>query len=95
MSKAISENLQVHISVAFLLKAMAAVALGVGAWYQIQFKFNELERASSDLHEEVVILNSKVAKMEAEHIKELEHHAEELEIENKTLMEKLGMKKKR
>jgi hypothetical protein len=54
-----------------------------------------LERASSDLHEEVVILNSKVAKMEAEHIKELEHHAEELEIENKTLMEKLGMKKKR
>jgi len=53
-----------------------------------------LERATNDLHEEVVILSSKVAKMEAEHIKELEHHAEELEIENKTLMEKLGMKRK-
>ena len=53
-----------------------------------------MERATRDLHEEVVILNSKVAKMEAEHILELEHHAEELEIENKTLMEKLGMKRK-
>ena len=94
MAKAINENLQVHISVACLIKAMVAVALGVGAWYQIQFKFNELERATNDLHEEVVILSSKVAKMEAEHIKELEHHATELEIENKTLMEKLGMKRK-
>ena len=94
MAKAINENLQVHISVAFLIKAMVAVALGVGAWYQIQFKFNELERATRDLHEEVVILNSKVAKMEAEHILELEHHAEELEIENKTLMEKLGLKRR-
>ena len=94
MARAINENLQVHISVAFLIKAMVAVALGVGAWYQIQFKLNELERATNDLHEEVVILSSKVAKMEAEHIKELEHHATELEIENKTLMEKLGMKRK-
>ena len=35
----------------------------------------------------------KMAEMEKEHIQELEHHAEELEIENKSLMQKLGLKK--
>ena len=87
MSKAISENLQVHISVAFLIKAMVAVAVVVGSWYQAQMRFANIETRINDMHEELVVLNSKVASMENKHIVELEE-------ENKTLMERLGLKKR-
>ena len=80
MSKAISENLQVHISVAFLIKAMVAVAVVVGSWYQAQMRFANIETRINDMHEELVVLNSKVASMESKHIVELEE-------ENKSLMQ--------
>jgi len=93
MKKGISEDAQIHISIAFLIKAMVAVGVVVGGWYQAQMKFVSLEARLNDMHDEVVVLNSKVADMEKEHIQELEHHAEELEIENKSLMQKLGLKR--
>ena len=46
------------------------------------------------MHEEVVVLQQKMHDMEKAHLEELEHHAEELEIENKTLMQRLGLKRK-
>ena len=36
--KAISEDAQVHISVAFLIKAMIGVGVITGSWYQAQMK---------------------------------------------------------
>ena len=48
-NKGISEDAQIHISVAFLLKAMAAVAIVTGSWYQAQMKFSEQERRIKDL----------------------------------------------
>ena len=94
MSRAISENLQVHISVAFLVKAMVGVALAVGAFYQIQMRFNSLERTVTETHAELIVLQQKVADIEKHNVEELEHHAQELEIENRTLMERLGLKKR-
>ena len=44
MSKGISEDAQIHISVAFLIKAMIAVAVVTGSWYQAQMKFAEQDR---------------------------------------------------
>ena len=35
------EDAQVHISVAFLIKSMLAVAVVTGSWYQAQMKFAE------------------------------------------------------
>ena len=86
MSKAISEDAQIHISVAFLIKAMVAVALVVGSWYQAQMKFAEQERRIIDLENKVVVLSASVEGMEKEHI-------EELEEENRSLMQRLGIKK--
>ena len=93
MKKGISEDAQIHISIAFLIKAMVAVGIVVGGWYQAQMKFVSIEARLNDMHDEIVVLSAKVADMEKEHIQELEHHAEELEIENKSLMQKLGLKK--
>lgn len=86
MSKAISEDAQIHISVAFLIKAMVAVALVVGSWYQAQMKFAEQDRRIKDLESKVTVLNASIEGIETQHIQQLEE-------ENRSLMQRLGIKK--
>ena len=93
MAKAINDSLNLTISISFLVKIVLAVGLFAGGFYSIQMRIADLERIVSELHTEVTVLNQKMSAMEKEHVKELEHHAEELEIENKSLMQKLGLKK--
>jgi hypothetical protein len=87
MSKGISEDAQIHISIAFLIKAMVAVAIVTGSWYQAQMKFAEQDRRIKDLEDKVTVLTASVEGMESQHIQKLEE-------ENKTLMEKLGLKRR-
>ena len=63
------------------------------SFYQIQMRFNSLEHQVTEMHAELIILQQKMANMEHEHLEELEHHAEELEIENKNLLQRLGIKR--
>jgi hypothetical protein len=93
MNKGISENAQIHISIAFLIKSMVAVGIVVGSWYQAQMRFASIETRINDMHEELVLLNSKVSSMEQEHIQELETAKVQLEEENKSLMQRLGLKR--
>ena len=86
MAKGISEDAQIHISIAFLIKAMVAVALVVGSWYQAQMRFAEQERRIEDLEDKIVVLTAQVEGMETQHI-------EQLEEENRTLMQRLGIKR--
>jgi len=86
-SKGISSESQLHISVAFLIKAMIGISMLIAAYYNVQMRFASIESRVEGMHEELVILNSKVANMENKHIVELEE-------ENKTLMERLGLKKR-
>ncbi len=87
MSKGISEDAQIHISVAFLIKAMIAVAVVTGSWYQAQMKFAEQDRRLKDLEEKVTVLNAAIEGIETQHIQKLEQ-------ENQTLMERLGLNRK-
>ena len=87
MSKGISSDSQVHISIAFLIKAMVAISMMIAAYYQIQMRFASIEARTNDMHEELVVLNSKVATMENKHITELEE-------QNKTLLDRMGLKRK-
>ena len=66
---------------------MVAVAIVTGSWYQAQMKFAEQERRIEDLENKVTVLNASVEGMESQHIQKLEE-------ENKTLMQKLGLKRK-
>jgi Tfp pilus assembly protein PilN len=86
MAKAISEDAQIHISIAFLIKAMIAVAVVVGSWYQAQMQFAEHENRIKDLEDRITVLNASVEGMETQHIQELEET-------NRTLMQRLGLKK--
>tara|TARA_R110002020_G_scaffold3657_2_gene16208 strand:+ start:47 stop:331 length:285 start_codon:yes stop_codon:yes gene_type:complete len=94
MDKGISADSQVHISIAFLIKAMVGIAMLIATYYQVQMKFQSIDRSVGDMHNEIIVLQEKMHEMEKAHVEELEHHATELEIENKTLMEKLGLKRK-
>ena len=94
MPKGINSDSQVHISIAFLIKAMVGISMLIAAYYNIMMKFQSIDRSIGDMHEEVVVLQQKMHDMEKAHLEELEHHAEELEIENKTLMQRLGLKRK-
>ena len=86
MAKGISEDAQIHISIAFLIKAMIAVAVVVGSWYQAQMQFAEHENRIKDLEDRIIVLNASVEGMETQHIQELEET-------NRTLMQRLGLKK--
>ena len=86
MAKGISEDAQIHISVAFLIKAMVGVALVVGSWYQVQMKFANIEIRLNELQDKVTVLTASVEGMEKEDI-------EELEETNRSLMQKLGLKR--
>ena len=86
MSKGISEDVQIHISIAFLIKAMVAVAIVVGSWYQAQMRFAEQERRIKDLENKITVLNASVEGMETQHIQELEET-------NRSLMQRLGLKR--
>ena len=94
MSKGLSSDSQVHISIAFLIKAMIGISMMIAAYYYIQMRFASLDRSLGDIHDEVVVLQQKVAAIEEQHLEELEHRSDELEQENKTLMQRLGLKRK-
>ena len=71
MNKGISEDAQIHISIAFLIKAMVAVAIVTGSWYQAQMKFAEQDRRIEDLEDKVTVLTASIEGMESQHIQKL------------------------
>ena len=87
--KAISENAQVHISVAFLIKAMIGVGIITGSWYQAQMKFQEMSIRLNDIEDRVTVLATDVAGMKQDHLNELEEEVKE----QRSLLQKMGIKK--
>lgn len=88
-TKGISEDAQVHISVAFLIKAMLAVGVVTGSWYQAQMKFQEISIRLNDIEDRVTVLATDVAGMKQEHLNELEEEVKE----QRSLLQKMGLKK--
>ena len=89
MSKGISEDAQIHISIAFLIKAMLAVGLVTGSWYQAQMKFQEISIRLNDLEDRVTVIATTVQGMEQEHINELEEEVKE----QRSILQRMGLKK--
>ena len=89
MAKGISEDGQIHISIAFLIKAMLAVGLVTGSWYQAQMKFQEISIRLNDLEDRVTVIATTVQGMEQEHINELEEEVKE----QRSILQRMGLKK--
>ena len=88
-SKGLGADSQVHISVAFLIKAIIAISMLVATYYQVQMKFASIDTTLSDLKDRVTVLTASVEGMEQEHIKELEETVQE----QKSLLQKIGLKR--
>ena len=86
MNKALNADSTISLSVAMLIKVGFLIFVISGSWYQAQLQFNSLELRLTELHSEVTVLNQKMANLEAKKV-------ENLEIENRSLMQKLGLKK--
>ena len=82
MSKGLSADSQVHISVAFLIKAMIGISMLIAPYYQVQIRFAEHENRIKDLENKIVVLNASIEGMETQHI-------EELEEQNRPLLQRL------
>ena len=89
MQKGINSDSQIHISIAFLIKAIAAMGIVVSSWYQAQMKFQEISIRLNDIEDRVTVLTSAVQGMEQEHLKELEEEVNE----QRSLLQKMGFKK--
>ena len=89
MAKGISEDAQIHISIAFLIKAMLAVGLVIGSWYQAQMKFQEISIRLNDIEDRVTVLAADVQGMKQEHLNELEEEVRQ----QRSLLQKMGLKK--
>tara|TARA_Y100000593_G_C4045132_1_gene207068 strand:- start:49 stop:318 length:270 start_codon:yes stop_codon:yes gene_type:complete len=89
MAKGISEDAQIHISVAFLIKAMIAVGMAVSSYFQIKNEFADQDRRIKELQDKVTVLAASVEGMEQEHIQELEATVQE----QKSLLQKIGLKR--
>lgn len=89
MAKGISEDAQIHISIAFLIKAMLAVGLVTGSWYQAQMKFQEISIRLNDLEDRVTVITTTVQGMEQEHLNKLKAEVEE----QRSLLQRMGLKK--
>ena len=89
MQKGINSDSQIHISIAFLIKAIAAMGIVVSSWYQAKMKFQEISIRLNDIEDRVTVLTSAVQGMEQEHLKELEEEVKE----QRSLLQKMGFKK--
>lgn len=89
----ISPDSTIHISLSLLIKACVLIAVVVGSWYQAQLRFAEMDNRLTDLEGKVFVLTASVEGMEQEHIQQLENAKIALEQENKSLMQRLGIKK--
>ena len=86
MANGLNANSQIHISLALLIKAGVLIAIVTGSWYQAQMKFAEQERRIKDLEDKIVVLEASIEGMETAHINKLEE-------ENRSLMQRLGLKR--
>ncbi len=86
MSNPINTDSTISLSVAMLIKVGFLIMVVTGSWYQAQMKFAEQEARIKTLESKVTVLNASIEGMESQHIQKLEE-------ENRTLMQKLGLKR--
>lgn len=86
MSKAINTDSTISLSVAMLIKVGFLIMVVTGSWYQAQMKFAEQEARIKNLENQFTVLSASVEGMETQHIQQLEE-------ENRSLMQRLGIRK--
>ena len=83
----IDDNLNITINIRWLVQIIVLIGIIVGTWYQAQMKMAENHRHIKLLQEQMSDVQSRIGGMEREKV-------EDLEEENKSLLEKINIFKK-
>ena len=83
----IDDNLNITINIRWLVQIIILIGIIVGTWYQAQMKMAENHRHIKLLQEQMSDVQSRIGGMEKEKV-------EDLEEENKSLLEKINIFKK-
>ena len=83
----IDDNLNITINIRWLVQIIVLISIIVGTWYQAQMKMAENHRHIMLLEEQMSDVQSRIGGMEREKV-------EDLEEENKSLLEKINIFKK-
>lgn len=83
----IDDNLNITINIRWLVQIIILIGIIVGTWYQAQMKMAENHRHIMLLEEQMSDVQSRIGGMEKEKV-------EDLEEENKSLLEKINIFKK-
>ena len=83
----IADNLNITINIRWLVQIIVLIGIIVGTWYQAQMKMAENHRHIKLLQEQMSDVQSRIGGMEREKV-------EDLEEENKSLLEKINIFKK-
>ena len=90
----LDEGFSVNISLKWLIQLVTGAVIVTAFYFQVTGTLNNHNDRLTQMHEEIVGIQARLEQMEAEHVKELEHHNEELQQENKSLLERFGLKKR-
>ena len=83
----IDDNLNITINIRWLVQIIVLIGIIVGTWYQAQMKMAENHRHIKLLQEQMSDVQSRIGGMERAKV-------EDLEEENKSLLEKINIFKK-
>ena len=83
----IDDNLNITINIRWLVQIIVLIGIIVGTWYQAQMKMAENHRHIKLLQEQMSDVQSRIGGIEREKV-------EDLEEENKSLLEKINIFKK-
>ena len=83
----IDDNLNITINIRWLVQIIILIGIIVGTWYQAQMKMAEYHRHIQLLEDQMADVQSRIGGMERAKV-------EDLEEENKSLLEKINIFKK-
>ena len=90
----LNDSLHVNINIKWLIQIITASVLLTASYFKVSSTLDDHGTRITQIHDEIVGIQMRLDQMEKEHVEEIEHHNEELIEENKSLLEKIGIRKR-
>ena len=90
----LNDSLHVNINIKWLIQIITASVLLTASYFKVSSTLDDHGTRITQIHDEIVGIQTRLDQMEKEHVEEIEHHNEELIEENKSLLEKIGIRKR-
>jgi hypothetical protein len=90
----LNDSLHININIKWLIQIITVSVLLTASYFKVSSTLDDHGTRITQIHDEIVGIQMRLDQMEKEHVEEIEHHNEELIQENKSLLEKFGIRKR-